>query len=63
MALLAIEDFSVSYGKAEAVRSVSVEVEKGKIATVIGPNGAGKTQPVECRYRPASGNRPGHLRG
>src|SRR5262249_31437555 len=43
MALLAIEDVSVSYGKAEAVRNVSLGVEKGRIVTVIGPNGAGKT--------------------
>ncbi|MEI2384450.1 ABC transporter ATP-binding protein [Breoghania sp. JC706] len=57
MALLAIEDFSVSYGKAEAVRSVSVEVEKGKIATVIGPNGAGKTSLLNAAIGllPASG--------
>jgi branched-chain amino acid transport system ATP-binding protein len=43
MAQFAIDNVSVSYGKAEAVRSVSLEVEKGRIVTVIGPNGAGKT--------------------
>jgi branched-chain amino acid transport system ATP-binding protein len=43
MALLAIDNVSVSYGKAEAVRNVSLTVQKGRIATVIGPNGAGKT--------------------
>jgi branched-chain amino acid transport system ATP-binding protein len=43
MPLLAIDNVSVSYGKAEAVRNVSLEVEKGRIVTVIGPNGAGKT--------------------
>ena len=43
MALLAIDNVSVSYGKAEAVRNVSLEVEKGRIVTLIGPNGAGKT--------------------
>jgi branched-chain amino acid transport system ATP-binding protein len=43
MALLAIDNVTVSYGKAEAVRNVSVAVEKGRIVTVIGPNGAGKT--------------------
>jgi branched-chain amino acid transport system ATP-binding protein len=43
MAQLAIDTVSVSYGKAEAVRNVSLEVEKGGIVTVIGPNGAGKT--------------------
>jgi branched-chain amino acid transport system ATP-binding protein len=43
MALLAIDNISVCYGKAEAVRNVSLAVEKGGIVTVIGPNGAGKT--------------------
>jgi branched-chain amino acid transport system ATP-binding protein len=43
MALLAIDNVSLSYGKAEAVRNVSLAVEKGRIVTVIGPNGAGKT--------------------
>ena len=43
MALLSIDNVSVSYGKAEAVRNVSLEVERGQIVTVIGPNGAGKS--------------------
>jgi branched-chain amino acid transport system ATP-binding protein len=43
MAQFAMDNVSVSYGKAEAVRSVSLAVEKGRIVTVIGPNGAGKT--------------------
>jgi branched-chain amino acid transport system ATP-binding protein len=43
MALLAIEDLSVAYGKVEAVRGVSLAIEAGQIVTVIGPNGAGKT--------------------
>lgn len=43
MSLLTIENVSVSYGKIEAVRNVSLTVEEGQIVTVIGPNGAGKT--------------------
>jgi branched-chain amino acid transport system ATP-binding protein len=43
MGLLAIENVSVFYGKAEAVRNVSLAVDHGQIVTVIGPNGAGKT--------------------
>ena len=43
MSLLAIENVTISYGKVEAVRSVSLNVEEGGIVTVIGPNGAGKT--------------------
>jgi len=41
--MLTIENVSVSYGKVEAVRNVSLSVEEGQIVTVIGPNGAGKT--------------------
>ena len=43
MALLAIEDLSVAYGKVEAVRGVSLLMQPGQIVAVIGPNGAGKT--------------------
>ncbi|WP_372338780.1 ABC transporter ATP-binding protein [Mangrovibrevibacter kandeliae] len=43
MPLLAFDKVGVSYGKAEAVRGVSLAVETGQIVTVIGPNGAGKT--------------------
>ncbi|HEX4112124.1 MAG TPA: ABC transporter ATP-binding protein [Stellaceae bacterium] len=43
MALLAIENLSVSYDKIEAVRGVSLMIQPGQIVTVIGPNGAGKT--------------------
>ena len=43
MALLSVENFSVSYGKVDAVRGVSLTIQPGQIVTVIGPNGAGKT--------------------
>jgi ABC-type branched-subunit amino acid transport system ATPase component len=43
MTVLAIANVSVSYGKVEAVRGVSLEIGHGQIVTVIGPNGAGKT--------------------
>ena len=42
-ALLSIENVSVSYGRIEAVREVSVDIAAGRIVTIIGPNGAGKT--------------------
>ncbi|MBR0706241.1 ABC transporter ATP-binding protein [Bradyrhizobium liaoningense] len=41
--LLLIERVSVSYGKVEAVRSVSLHVDLGEIVTIVGANGAGKT--------------------
>lgn len=41
--LLEIRDLSVHYGKIEAVKGVSLQVEEGSIACIIGANGAGKT--------------------
>ncbi len=42
-ALLTLDSVSVSYGHIEAVRGVSLTIDKGRIVTIIGPNGAGKT--------------------
>jgi branched-chain amino acid transport system ATP-binding protein len=41
--LLAVSDVHISYGKVEAVRSVSLEVGQREIVTIVGANGAGKT--------------------
>ncbi|QUS38458.1 ABC transporter ATP-binding protein [Tardiphaga alba] len=43
MPLLDVKDLKVSYGKALAIESVSITVEKGELIGVLGPNGAGKT--------------------
>ena len=43
MPLLEVSDLRVSYGKALAIESVSIKVNKGELIGVLGPNGAGKT--------------------
>mgnify|MGYP001806683090 CR=1 FL=1 len=43
MSMLSINQVSASYGRIEALREVSLEVEAGEIVTLIGANGAGKT--------------------
>ncbi len=43
-----VHDLRKQYGKVEAARGVSLEVEDGEIFGLIGPNGAGKTTTVEC---------------
>src|SRR3954447_290460 len=43
MALLEIDDIHTFYGNIEALKGVSLKVEKGEIVTLIGSNGAGKS--------------------
>ncbi len=54
MPLLELKDLTVSYGRIEAVRGVSLTVEEGELVTLIGANGAGKTTTM----RAISGIRP-----
>ena len=41
--MLQLDKVSIAYGRATAVRDVSLEVNDGEIVTLIGANGAGKT--------------------
>jgi len=41
--LLRVKEIRTFYGKLEAVKGVSVEVDEGEIVTLLGANGAGKT--------------------
>jgi branched-chain amino acid transport system ATP-binding protein len=41
--LLRIQEVVTAYGKIEALKGVSLEVEQGSITCLLGPNGAGKT--------------------
>ena len=41
--MLKVNDLVVNYGYVEALRGVSIEVNKGQIVSIIGANGAGKT--------------------
>lgn len=41
--MLTLENVSVSYGAIEALKGVSLRVDKGEVVTLIGANGAGKT--------------------
>ena len=43
MALLKLENVSVSYGKIKALDNIKLEIGEGRIVTLIGANGAGKS--------------------
>ena len=45
--VIVVNDLHKHYGKLEAVRGISFEVQKGEIFGIVGPNGAGKTTTVE----------------
>jgi branched-chain amino acid transport system ATP-binding protein len=43
LALLELRDVNAFYGRIQALRKVSLEVDKGEVVALIGSNGAGKT--------------------
>ncbi|HEY9593203.1 MAG TPA: ABC transporter ATP-binding protein [Spirochaetia bacterium] len=56
--MLKVENLSVSYGHVNALKGVSLEVNRGEIVVLIGANGAGKTTLLETILginAPASG--------
>lgn len=58
MAILKLEDLSISFGGLKALSNIGFTVEKGEIYSVIGPNGAGKTTVFNCIsgiYKPTGG--------
>lgn len=57
--LLEVTDLRVHYGKVEAVKGISIALEKGGIITLIGANGAGKSsvlRSISGLAKPGSGN-------
>jgi branched-chain amino acid transport system ATP-binding protein len=63
-AILEVQDFSVRYGKVEALHHARVRVGAGQIVTVIGPNGAGKSTLLNglMGALPVSGHADGTVR-
>jgi ABC-2 type transport system ATP-binding protein len=55
--VISISGLRKSYGEAEAVRGIDLEVMRGEVFAFLGPNGAGKTTTVEILegYRKRSG--------
>ena len=56
--MLEVKNLSVYYGKYQALRDVTLRVEKGESVAVIGPNGSGKTallRAISGLLRPSGG--------
>ena len=56
--MLAVENLDVFYGDAQALDSVSLQVDEGAIVAIVGANGAGKTSLIRTiagMVRPARG--------
>src|SRR3989454_11780187 len=56
--IIVIDQLKKSYGKIQAVKGISMRVERGEIFGFLGPNGAGKTTAIRCMLdviRPTSG--------
>jgi branched-chain amino acid transport system ATP-binding protein len=58
MAVLELEGVDAHYGRIQALRGVTIKVEKGEIVALIGSNGAGKTttlRTISGLMHPSSG--------
>jgi len=59
MALLEVKDLHVFYANIEALKGISLDVDRAEIVAVLGSNGAGKTttlQTISGLIRPRSGS-------
>ncbi|RYD04568.1 hypothetical protein N752_14440 [Desulforamulus aquiferis] len=59
MALLSVNNLSISFGGLKAVSDLNLSLEQGDLAGLIGPNGAGKTTAFNMLtgvYLPTSGD-------
>ncbi len=56
--VIVIDNLHKTYGKVQAVKGISMNVERGEIFGFLGPNGAGKTTTIRCMLdviRPTTG--------
>lgn len=54
-----LENISKSFGKVDALRDVTMEIEKNKVTAIVGDNGSGKSTLIKIlsgTLRPDSGN-------
>jgi phosphate transport system ATP-binding protein len=48
---MSVRNLSAYYGKFEAVRDITMPIERGKVTAIIGPSGCGKSTFIRCLNR------------
>lgn len=57
--MLKVRNLNVNYGRVQALRDITLRIDKGELVTIIGANGAGKTttlRTVSGLLKPTSGS-------
>jgi len=57
--MLKVRNLNVNYGRVQALRDITLRIDKGELVTIIGANGAGKTttlRTISGLLKPASGS-------
>jgi len=45
---LSIKGLHFSYGSAEILRDINLDIRDGQIVSIVGPNGSGKSTLIKC---------------
>lgn len=46
--MIEIKNIEKSFGKLSVLKSININIDKGKVLAVLGPNGSGKTTLIKC---------------